>query len=147
MYLSPHFTLAEFTTSQTADRLGIENDPPIDVLENLKRTAMGLEGIRIMLGSPIIITSGYRCLELNRAIGSKDTSQHVKGEAADFICPGFGGPRTIVDRLMDSELGYDQLILEYANKGRGWVHISFTKASGRHQALIIDETGARPFMA
>jgi len=83
---------------------------------------------------------------LNRAIGSKDTSQHVKGEAADIIAPAYGGPRTVMDRIVDIGLEYDQCILEHADKGNGWVHISFTRAP-RRQALVIDDTGTRPFMA
>ena len=146
MNLSTHFTLAEFTNSQTAARLGIDNTPPLDVIEALKYTAQGLEGIRILLGSPVIISSGYRCLTLNQAIGSKDTSQHVKGEAADIIAPAYGAPRTVMDRIVDVGLDYDQCILEHANKGNGWVHISFTRRP-RHQALVIDDTGTRPWAA
>jgi hypothetical protein len=143
-YLSSHFALAEFLVSQTAERMGIDNDPPIEVVQALKRTAMGLEAVRVRLGSaPIVVKSGYRCLELNRAIGSKDTSQHLNGEAADFIAPGFGTPQEIVAALRDSGIEYDQLILEYAARGRGWVHISFT-AAPRHMALQIDASGTRP---
>lgn len=147
MHLSPHFTLAEFTASQTASRLGIDNAPTPEALANLKRTALGLEGVRVLLGVPIIVSSGYRCLELNGAIGSKDTSQHVKGQAVDFTAPAFGSPRTVMDRIIDSGMEFDQCILEFANKGGGWVHMSFVPGSGRHQALVIDETGTRPFMA
>jgi zinc D-Ala-D-Ala carboxypeptidase len=142
--LSTHFTLAEFTISQTASRLGIDNAPTQEALENLKRTAQGLEGVRILLGCPIIISSGYRCLSLNRAIGSKDTSQHVTGEAVDFEAPAYGPPSVVMSRLFDSGLDYDQCILEYPPDG--WIHMSFTKTP-RHHALIIDRTGARPYMA
>ena len=145
MYLSPHFTLDELTVSQTAARDGIDNTPPPEVIENLRRTAMGLEGIRILLGVPVIVTSGYRSLALNRAIGSKDTSQHVTGEAADFVAPSYGPPRVVMDRIVDAGIDYDQCILEFASRG-GWVHISFSKQR-RRQALIIDETGTRPFFA
>lgn len=142
--LSPNFTLAEFTASQTAARRGIDNDPPLEVVAALKRTAQGLEAVRVRLGgAPIHVTSGYRSLELNRAIGSKDTSQHVKGEAADFIAPRFGTPSEVVAALRDSGIEYDQLILEFANSGRGWVHVSFSDKP-RHQALQIDEQGTRP---
>jgi hypothetical protein len=146
MRLSTHFDLSEFTASQTAAREGIDNTPPADVIEALKYVAQGLEGVRILLGVPIIVTSGYRCLALNRKIGSNDTSQHVKGEAVDFIAPGFGGPTTVMDRIVDAGLEYDQIILEYAAKGNGWVHMSFTRKP-RHQALVIDDTGTRPYMA
>lgn len=129
MMLSPHFALAEFLVSETAARLGIDNDPPLEVVQALKRTAQGLELVRVRLGlAPIIITSGYRSLALNRAIGSKDTSQYVTGEAADFICPRFGTPAEIVVALRDSGIEYDQLILEFAGSGRGWVHCSFSAA-------------------
>ena len=142
--LSPHFSLAEFLVSATAERLGIDNDPPLEVIQALKRTALGLEAVRVRLaGAPILITSGYRCLPLNRAIGSKDTSQHVNGEAVDFIAPRFGTPTEIVAALRDSGIAYDQLILEYAGTGRGWVHCSFT-AAPRHMALQIDASGTRP---
>jgi zinc D-Ala-D-Ala carboxypeptidase len=141
--LSPHFTLAEFTVSDTAARRGIDNDPPLDVVQALKHTALGLEGVRMRLGmAPIVITSGYRSLALNRAIGSKDGSQHIRGEAADFICPRFGTPRQIVDALADSDVPYDQLLLEF---GR-WVHVSFSHVP-RRQALVIDERGTRPLYA
>jgi zinc D-Ala-D-Ala carboxypeptidase len=145
--LSTHFTLEEMIASQTAAREGIDNTPTPEIIEALKYTAQGLEGVRILLGVPILVSSGYRCLALNRAIGSKDTSQHVKGEAVDFTAPGFGGPTTVMTRILESGLDYDQCILEYASKpGRGWVHMSFTRKP-RHQALVIDDTGTRPWSA
>lgn len=140
MHLSPHFTLAEMTVSQEAARRGIDNTPTPEVLHRLARTAQGLEAVRVRLGgAPITITSGYRCLELNRAIGSKDDSQHPLGEAVDFICPRFGSPTDVAVALRDSGVEYDQLILEF---GR-WVHISFGPRR-RHQALTIDHAGTRP---
>lgn len=145
MRLSPHFTLAEFTLSQTASRLGIDNTPPPEALESLKLVAQGLEGVRILLGVPIIISSGYRCLALNRAIGSKDSSQHILGQAVDFEAPGYGSPRIVMDRIIDSGMDFDQCILEYPPDG--WVHMSFVRFGSRHQALIIDRDGTRPFMA
>lgn len=141
-WLSPHFTLDELTTSQTAERLGLDNTPDADALAALKRTCLGLEAVRVRLGgAPIIISSGYRSLEVNAAVGGSAASQHTRGEAADFISPGFGNPRAIVDALADSEVPYDQLILEF---GR-WVHISFSHRP-RHHALVIDRTGTRPLM-
>lgn len=147
MMLSPHFSLPEFVLSQEAARRGIDNTPPADILPALYRTAQGLEAVRIRLGgAPMLISSGYRCLDLNRAIGSKDTSQHVQGEAADFTAPRFGGPLEIVSALKDSGVEYDQLILEYAKGGGGWVHVSFS-AAPRHMALEIDRDGTRPLFA
>lgn len=141
--LSPHFSLDEFTVSDTAARRGVANDPPIELMPALKRTAQGLEAVRVRLGcAPIIITSGYRCAALNRMVGGRPMSQHVKGEAADFISPGFGTPLLVVGALRDSGIEYDQLLLEY---GR-WVHISFADQP-RHMALQIDATGTRPLFS
>lgn len=138
--LSPHFSLAEFTASQVAARLGIDNTPPPEVMGALRTTAQGLEQVRLRLGSaPIVVTSGYRCPALNRAVRSDDTSQHLRGEAADFICPRFGTPTDVATALRDSDVPYDQLILEY----REWVHVSFS-FQPRRQALIRDLQGYRP---
>jgi zinc D-Ala-D-Ala carboxypeptidase len=143
MKLSPHFTLDEFTVSQTAARRGIDNRPPLEVIENLKRVALGLEGIRILLGVPIIISSGYRSPALNKAVGGAKTSQHVTGEAVDFTAPGFGSPRHVVDRIVDAGIEFDQCIVEFDS----WVHCSFVKNSARRMALIIDRDGTRPLRA
>lgn len=143
MNLSPHFTLAEFVISETAARAGIDNDPPLEIVAALKRTAQGLEAVRVRLGgAPITVTSGYRCPALNAAIGGAKDSQHMRGEAADFICPRFGSPTEVATALRDSGIEYDQLIIEF---GR-WVHISFS-AAPRRQALIIDARGTRPMWA
>ncbi|MBM3460756.1 MAG: peptidase M15 [Armatimonadetes bacterium] len=144
MQLTDHFHLSEFTASETAERRGIDNTPSAEIIEALRRTAQGLERIRTLLGRPIHVTSGYRCLELNRAVGSKDTSQHLLGEAADFICPQYGTPRVVAERIAKKlvSLGVDQLILEFASKGGGWVHVSFS-SKPRHATLTIDASGTR----
>lgn len=137
MQLSTHFTLAEFVVSQEAARRSINNTPPPSVVEMLRHTAQRLEDVRALLGAPIIISSGFRCLSLNRAIGSRDTSQHVLGQAVDFTCPRFGDARGVAIRIRDhaAEIDYDQMIWEYG----AWVHISFVSGtSGRRQALTID---------
>lgn len=145
MRLSPHFSLAEFCASQTAGRLGINNDLPIELYDTAKRTAEGLEQVRLRLRShPIHISSGYRCLSLNAAVGSKNTSQHVKAEAVDFTCPTFGSVNQVIEAIIDSDIAYDQLISEYASNGGGWVHISFSDAN-KKQALIIDSKGTRAY--
>lgn len=145
MKLSTHFDLSEFLVSQTAARLGISNTPDEGTIIRLTRVAQWLEGVRTLLGVPITVSSGYRCLELNRAIGSKDTSQHILGEAADFTAPGFGAPRHVIDRIMDAGMQYDQLILEYPPNG--WVHVSIKPKDNRMQAFAITRDGTRPISA
>ena len=141
MRLSPHFTLDEFCTSQTAARLGLSNDPPLEVIAHLKRTAQCMEGVRTLLNSNAIhINSGYRSLKVNAAVGSKSTSQHVTGEACDFICPTWGDPEKIMRMLVKSDIEYDQIIKEFDS----WVHISFSD-NPRKQALIIDHSGTRAY--
>lgn len=134
MKLSEHFYLSEFILSQTAARLGIPNDPDPVSLENLKRTAEGLEKIRTFLGHPIHISSGFRSKALNHVVGGAATSQHMRGEAADFTSPEYGLPNKIAHALEPKIklLGIDQIILEFG----GWVHVSFA-ANPRHQALTI----------
>lgn len=140
MNLSPNFTLAEFTFSETAARKGINNDPPALMYATLKRTAEGMEQVRSLLGFPIRITSGYRSPELNAAVGSKGTSQHTLGEAVDFTCAKYGDPKKIVTRIMNSDIKFDQLICEFDS----WVHISFSDKN-RRQVLTIDSHGTRNF--
>lgn len=132
MNLSAHFTLEEFTRSDTAARLGIDNTPPPEIARTLVDTAMCMEEVRRIINTPITVTSGYRCPTLNRHIGSKDSSQHTKGEAVDFIAPPLT-PHDICMKLIAGKLYFDQLILEH-----DWVHISFAPLSNRHQALTLD---------
>jgi len=139
--LSQHFTLAELTVSETAARNGIRNDPPIDLWPNLRRLAAALEEARALLNVPMIVSSGYRCSELNRRVGSKDTSAHVAGLAADFIAPRFGTPAQIVREIARSDIDFDQVILEFG----AWVHLGF-KPEGeapRRQVLTIDRRGTQ----
>ena len=139
--LTPNFTLDEFTNSQTAARNNLDNAPTPEVLEKLTNTATQLEKVRDILGSAVLISSGYRSPAVNKAVGGASSSQHLTGEAADFTAPKFGTPRQIVKTLKDSDIEYDQLILEFDR----WVHISFKKSSPRKQALIIDSQGTRVF--
>ncbi len=130
MKLSPNFSLAELTFSTTAVFEKIDNTPPPEVIERLKLTAVGLERIREALGGRAMrVTSGYRCEALNAKVKGVATSQHVRGEAADFICPAFGTPKQIVFALSHAvqELGIDQIIAEGT-----WVHVSFTPKPRGH---------------
>jgi len=99
-----------------------------------------MENVRELLNNnPILISSGYRCLELNTLLGSKPTSAHIKGLAVDFTCSKFGYPDDIVDAIFRSDILYDQIILEFDK----WVHIAFPEngKSARKKALIINKKG------
>lgn len=142
-YLTQHFSVAEFTASETATRNGIDNSLPPELEPAAIETARMLERIRDHLKHlssrevPIQVTSGYRCLELNRAIGSKDTSDHIQACAADFLAPSFGGVVKVAEALASQVgfLGIGQLILEYPD-ANGWVHVS-TKPVDRAVNRII----------
>jgi hypothetical protein len=129
MMLSNHFSLAEFTASETATRKGLDNTPESDVVEVMKTTAARMEEVRDILEAPIIISSGYRSPKVNSAIGGSATSQHCKGEAVDFIAPQYGTPNDICHAILDSTIVFDQLIEEGGDEG--WVHISFAEPSRR----------------
>jgi hypothetical protein len=134
MRLSTNFSLAQFTDSETARKNGIDNTPPTEIVQNLKRLAVGLEEVQVLLGAPLEISSGYRCTALNEAVGGTGNSQHVQGLAADFVCPGFGSPMEIAQAIRQSTIEFDQCILEY---GR-WVHLSFNDAPRRRILTIYD---------
>jgi hypothetical protein len=120
MQLSKNFKLNEFTTSQTATRQGIDNTPAAPIIERLRMLANTLEQVRTLLGdNSIRISSGYRCLALNRAIGSGDSSAHVQGYAVDFTCPNFGTPKEVANKIAQSDIKYDQIIYEGT-----WIHLS-----------------------
>jgi hypothetical protein len=140
--LSQHFMLSEFTNSQTAARLGINNIPTGQVLVNLQRTASVLEKVRTILGGePIHISSGYRSPELNAAAGGSDSSAHMTGLAVDFIAPTYGTPLEIC-RVLEpymQALRIDQLIHEWS----GWVHLGLREDEPRCMAMTIDSNGIR----
>ena len=138
--LTPHFTLEEFTFSQTAARKGIDNTPHEGILDNLCILANGMEDVRNLLNAPIYVSSGYRCPELNDLLGSKRTSQHTQGLACDFTSNAYGSPQIIFADIITSDIPFDQLILEFDR----WIHISFVEDGGtpRKQALIINGEGA-----
>lgn len=138
--LSAHFTLDEAVLSQTAARLGIANDPDLATVRNMKQAALGMELVRLELGGlPININSWYRSQDLNHAVGSKPTSDHITGFAIDFTCPKFGSPLKIVQAIKASNIQYQQLIWEFGS----WVHISFN--GFKRQTLVIDKNGTRVF--
>jgi len=125
--LSPHFTLKELTASQTASRKGIKNEPNGPEVAALQLVCYNiLEPVREHYDKPFSPSSGYRCLELNREIGSKDRSQHIKGQAVDFEIPGIEN-KELADWI-EENCQFDQLILEFHNPeepNSGWIHCSF----------------------
>ena len=137
---SPNFSMDELTHSDTAARHGIDNTPNDNEKENLYKLAMEMEDVRELLNNkPIFVSSGYRSLALNELLGSKKTSAHIKGLAADFTCRQFGTPNEIVFALINSDIPYDQVILEFDR----WVHISFCEdeETPRKQAISINKDG------
>ena len=137
MKLTENFSLSELTKSQTAERKGIDNTPSPTHQENLKSLCeMVLQPVRDHFSRVVTISSGYRSPELCAAIGSKSTSQHAKGEAADFEIFGVSN-KELADYIHEN-LDYDQLILEYWKKedpNSGWVHCSYTNGNNRKQYL------------
>jgi len=144
MNLTPHFSLEELTASETAERNGWDNSPNDQELANLTRLADFLEQVKVVLGGkPIMISSGLRTKLVNDAVGSKDTSQHRIGCAADFKVPGMT-PDEVVKAVIASGIAYDQVIREFDR----WTHISIPNSentSPRKQVLIIDRLGTRPY--
>jgi len=147
MNLTPHFTLEELTHT---DHRTLDNTPNETELANIQRLAEFLETVKTLLGGkPIMVNSAFRSKAVNDAVGSKDTSQHRIGCAADIRVPGMT-PDQVVRAIIASDLGFDQVIREFSDpvKGGGWTHISIpNQATGspRKQALIIDRTGTRAF--
>lgn len=145
--MTPHFTLEELTHT---DHRTLDNTPNETELANIQRLAEFLEAVKTLLGGkPIMVNSAFRSKAVNDAVGSKDTSQHRIGCAADIRVPGMT-PDQVVRAIIASDLGFDQVIREFSDpvKGGGWTHISIpNQATGspRKQALIIDRTGTRAF--
>lgn len=139
MNLTPHFTVEELTYT---DHREFDNTPDEAAMANLRRLAQFLERVKEVLGGkPILINSAFRSKKVNDAVGSKDTSQHRLGCAADIRVPGMK-PDQVVKAIMASGLGYDQVIREFDR----WTHVSIPNLSTgvpRKQALIIDKQGTR----
>lgn len=140
MNISEHITLIESYKSQIAERFGINNIPPTEVLPAMKLVAeMCFEPIRNHFGVPIYVSSFYRSKELNKRVKGSDTSQHIKGEAMDIDADIFGGitNKQIFD-WAKSNLKFDQLIWEYGDDSNpSWVHISYRKNNNRNQVIRV----------
>ena len=137
MNLTEHFTLEELTTTSHRQ---FDNTPNDAEMANLVLLAEFLEKVKTLLdGKPIMVNSAFRSKAVNDSVGSKDTSQHRLGYAADIRVPGMT-PDAVVRALVASDLPYDQVIREFD----AWTHVSISP-SPRRQALIIDRAGTRPF--
>jgi putative chitinase len=145
--MTPHFTLEELTHT---DHRTLDNTPNETEQANIQRLAEFLEELKTLLGGkPIMVNSAFRSKAVNDAVGSKDTSQHRIGCAADIRVPGMT-PDQVVRAIIASDLKFDQVIREFSDpvKGGGWTHISIPNQatkSPRKQALIIDKAGTRAF--
>lgn len=141
MLLTPHFTLEELTVT---NHRSLDNTPNSSEINNLKRLAEMLEEVKTLLdGKPIMINSAFRSKAVNDAVGSKDSSQHRVGCAADIRVPGLT-PDQVVKAIIGSPIAFDQIIREFDS----WTHISVpNNPSGtpRKQALIIDKVSTRPY--
>jgi uncharacterized protein YcbK (DUF882 family) len=139
--LTEHFTLEELTHT---DHREFDNTPNDAEKANLERLAAFLEEVKTVLGGkPIMVNSAFRCKQVNDAVGSKDSSQHRIGCAADIRVPSMT-PDEVVKAVIASGIGYDQLIREFDR----WTHISVSSVAGdnpRRQSLIIDKSGTRPY--
>lgn len=139
MKLSKNLSLSEVTKSNTAKRLGIDNTPSQEVIENLKQTAEKIfQPIREYFDCPIHVSSGYRSPELNRAIGGSRTSEHCLGFALDLDQDGMDSPITNADifNYAHQYLKFNQLIWEFGDdENPGWVHISYQEGKNRNQVL------------
>ena len=137
MNLTEHFTLEELTATSHRQ---FDNTPNDSEMANLVKLAEFLEQVKAALdGKPVMINSAFRSKQVNDSVGSKDTSQHRTGCAADFKVPGMT-PDTVVRAIIAAGLPYDQIIREFD----AWTHISISDKP-RRQALIIDRQGTRPF--
>jgi hypothetical protein len=138
MKLSANFQLSELVKSQTAERKGISNNPSPAHIDNLKSLCLNvLQPIRSHFDEPVIISSGYRSAELCIAIGSKPTSQHSEGKAADIEIVNVDNRELAM--WIKNNLEFDQLILEFYRDGEpdsGWVHVSYNGENNRNQFLI-----------
>ncbi len=139
--MTPNFTLAELTVT---DHREFKNEPNPSEIANLQRLAGLLEQVKNVLGGvPIMVNSAFRSKQVNDAVGSKDTSQHRVGCAADIRVPGMA-PDAVVKAIIAAKLPFDQLIREFDR----WTHISVPndpKGKPRGQVLIIDAKGTRPY--
>ena len=130
-----HFTIAEFVRSEKADKRAIDNRLPKELLPNVRALVdKVLDPLREAYGKPILVTSGYRCPALNKAVGGSATSQHISGQAADITAGSRKENRRLFYLVQELGLPFDQLIDE---KNFSWVHVSYREGVNRNQVLAL----------
>lgn len=136
--LTQHFKLKEFINSSTANRLNIDNHPTYKAFINITALVVWvLEPLRELLGRPIVINSGYRCPELNKAVGGVSNSQHMKGEAADIRCTSKEDALSMLEDLEKSDINFDQAIVEHNADGVYWLHVSSKLVREKNRRKVI----------
>ena len=138
--VTQHFTIEELYASATAKKLGIDNKPGVQHMINLVYlAAYVLEPLRVAMGEPIKIESGFRCQQLNKAVGGVYTSQHCKGQAADICIDGDLKKGRKWFEYIRKNLPFDQLIWEHNKAGVYWIHVSFVYPDfGKNRKQVID---------
>jgi hypothetical protein len=139
MQLSANLSLAEVIRSETAKRRGISNMPTAEHIENFKKLAANIfQPIREHFGKPILISSGYRSAELNKAIGGSLSSQHCSGEAIDIDMDGTDITNAQIFHYIKDNLNFDQIIWEFGtDKNPDWVHVSFSASKPQRKQMLV----------
>ena len=136
MNLTMHFTLEELTATDAGARHGLSNQPPEALIPNITKCAEKMEEIRALLGYPVHINSCYRSGAVNKLVGGKPNSQHCQGLAVDFVCPSYGTPKQVAERIAASHIDFSKLIIEFDR----WCHIQIG-AENKRQLLTINSEG------
>lgn len=136
--MTPHFSLKEITHSDTATRLGIDNSVPDSLMGNALRICERLEEVRALFNKPIMITSFYRCPELNKKVGGSKTSSHMDCRACDFTVKGID-VEDVFSNIKASKISFDQLILE-SSKTATWIHLGIEKEGEKPRQMVMSGT-------
>ena len=135
--MSKYFKLSELTYSATARKYGIDNTPTEEHKKNLEELMLFLDEIRYGWGNAVIVTSGYRCIELNEKVGGSKTSVHPLGWAAD-IKPANNKMKEFIEFIIDwsKDKKFDQIIIERGSKGSVWVHVGLYNSKGKQRRQV-----------
>ena len=143
--LSKYFTLEELTTSAKAKELGVSNIPTGRYRQNVELLAVEMDKVREILGYPVLVSCGYRRSVVNTAVGGSDTSAHLFGLAADFVCPKFGSVIEVARKLAASGLVFDQLIYERIG-GKEWIHIGYPTGTRAARKQVLTGVGKGKYL-